>query len=419
MPKLFALIDCNAFYVSCERVFNPNLAKRPVVVLSNNDGCIIARSKEAKLLGIPMGAPLFQYQKLLDHHRVATCSSNYTLYGDMSQRVMQILREFSPDMQIYSIDEAFLIYEGDSPIEFGKQIRERVLKWTGIPVSVGLGPTKTLAKTANHLAKAMSNSGQVISLDTPESILKALEKLPVKEVWGIGSRISEFLRKEGIWSADAFRNCNDLWIRKHLGVVGLRMAWELRGTSCLPLEEAPPPKKSIISSRAFGRPITTLQELEEAVASHAARAGEKMRIQNSLASSIGVLLESHPFSERSTLFGEYVFPEPSAYTPYLIHRAKLIAQKIFNPALEFRKAGILLNGLIPKSSFQPDLFAPSHPSPERQERAMKLLDAVNQRAGYKALRFAAEGIEKPWQMRREQCSPHYTTSWEDLLKIKI
>lgn len=413
---MYALIDCNNFFVSCERAFNPRLNGKPVVVLSNNDGCIVARSREAKELGIPMGAPLFEYEKLIKQHGIITCSSNFSLYSDMSHRIMLTLQQFCPDIEVYSIDEAFLLCPSDDPIAFGKKIRQTVLQWTGIPVSIGIAPTKTLAKAANyHVKKCLELEG-IFYLSHAKMITDFLQLFPVEEIWGIGRRTSEKLRKHSIWSAAAFRDCHDDWISKQLGVIGLRIAWELRGISCLNLEEAPTPKKSIVSSRAFGRQVSNWEELAEAVAMHAARVGEKARAQGSLISSISVFLERHPFRSQPSLFGEITFPEATAYTPHLIHSAKVIAKRLFQQGILYRKVGVMIGGLVSEEAFQPDLFAVQALSIEKQQRAMKVLDAINCRS--QKLYFLAEGIQKSWKMKQSLCSPRYTTSWKELLVVK-
>lgn len=415
---MYALVDCNNFFVSCERVFNPHLNGKAVVVLSNNDGCIVARSKEAKDLGIPMGAPLFEYEKMMANHGVIICSSNFILYHDMSQRVMQTLGPFSPDIEKYSIDEAFLLCDPQDPIAFGKQMRERVLQWTGIPVSIGFAPTKTLAKAANYHAKKCPQFQGVFNLKDQAAITQFLQLFPVEEIWGIGRRLSEKLRQKGIWSAAAFRDCDDNWIRKEMGVVGLRIAWELRGIPCLNLQEVNPPKKSIISSRAFGKTVDQWDDLAEAVASHAARVAEKARAQGSLASAISVFIEQHPFRSAPTLFGQIILPEATAYTPQLIHYAKQIAQRLFHPSMQYRKAGVMIEGLVSQNAFQPDLFTIQRPSHKKQKDSMQTLDAINKRSNQRLLYFAAEGIQKSWKMKQSLCSPHYTTSWKELLHVK-
>lgn len=415
----FALVDCNNFYVSCERVFNPKLIGKPVVVLSNNDGCIIARSNEAKALGIPMGAPLFKIADLVKTQGVITLSSNFTLYGDMSERVMQILNQFTPDIQIYSIDEAFLHLTQKDTVAYARKIRETILQWTGIPVSIGIANTKTLAKVASHRAKKNPSAGGVCSLETQNEIDATLDYLPVTDIWGIGSRSGVTLRKFGIITAKDLRDANDALIKKQLKIVGLRTVWELRGTSCLPLEEAPPPKKSITCSRSFGKKIETLQELSEAIASYTSRAAEKLRNQDSLASILTVYVVLHPIIEgrQQAYHVRVCLPEATDYTPRLIHLAIAGVKELFQEGNVYRKAGIILDGLVSNQSYQQDLFSP--PPSEKQTRLMKAIDRINKHYDTKKVRSAAEGFEKPWSMKQDRRTPHYTTDWTEILKIKI
>lgn len=418
---MYALIDCNSFYVSCEQVFNPKLYRKPVVVLSNNDGCVIARSKEAKAAGIPMGALAFKNTELFKKLGVIVCSSNYALYGDMSRRVMETLRRFTPDMQVYSIDEAFLYLEASyATPEYAAKIKSTVLQWTGIPVSIGVAPTKTLAKVANHIAKGSPEFCGIYLLKEPVVIEAVLRKLPVEEVWGIGRNIAAALHSEGIRSAWEFCRADDAWIQKKFTIVGLRMAWELRGTPCLELEETPPSKKAIMSSRSFGKPVMSWDELAEALSSYTARAAAKVRSQKSAASFIDVLVETSPYRDEPhySNSAHITLPQPTAYTPELIHYAKHTLNRIFRKGLRYKKVGILLGGLVPEGCFQQDFFSSPIKDQKKQEALMKLIDKANQDYGKKVLRTAAEGFKQPWQMRREHCSKHFTTRWEDLLTVR-
>lgn len=418
---MFALTDCNNFYASCERVFNPKWIGKPIVVLSNNDGCVIARSNEAKALGIPMGAPFFQYRDLMRAHDVIVCSSNYTLYGDMSARVMRTLREFSPDMQIYSIDEAFLGLPEKGSYDYGMKIRSTVLQWTGIPVSIGIAATKTLAKVANKHAKKNPQSGGVYVLDNQKSIDEILDTLPLTEIWGIGRRLALRLNRKGIITAKDFRDADDALIKKSISVVGLRTAMELRGISCLPLDEVPPPKKSVTCSRAFGKPIDALPELQEAIASYAARAAEKIREQESLATSLLVFVELHPFVQDGTghFHVRVSLPEPTDYTPHLIYYAKAAVSELFQEGNRYRKAGIILDDLVPGQCYQGDLFAPQTIDKDKQRRIMRLVDTLNESYGYTIIQTAAEGVSNGWRMKQHFRSSKFTTDWDGLLKIKI
>jgi DNA polymerase V len=293
MQRVYSLIDCNNFYVSCERVFNPKLEGKPVIVLSNNDGCVIARSNESKALGIGMGVPVFKCKDLIKKHKIQVYSSNYTLYADMSQRVMDTLAQFTSDVEVYSIDEAFLSLSEFMSLnltEYARDIRSTVKRWTGIPVSIGIGSTKTLAKVANKLSKRNPQYGGVFDITSHTQMNELLEQIRVEDIWGIGRQYTKLLNQNGIYTALQLKNASDTWIRKHMSVSGLRTVWELRGISCIPLEEAPPSKKAIISSRSFGRPVESLEELKEAIASYISRASEKLRAQQSV-TSVGCVLD--------------------------------------------------------------------------------------------------------------------------------
>lgn len=422
-PKnLFALVDCNNFYASCERVFNPQLIGKPLVVLSNNDGCVIARSKEAKILGVPMGAPAFQYAELFKRHRVIVRSSNFALYGDMSHRVMQTLEHFSQDMQIYSIDEAFLDLshiDDCKALADCKEIRSTVLQWTGIPVSIGIAPTKTLAKAANLIAKKSASLEGVFSIDLSqnESILK---NIPVEEIWGIGRRMTNFLNRHSIKFAWDFATAKDDWIKKHLNIVGLRTAWELRGISCLPLEQLRANKKSITTSRSFSYRVTSLEELSEAIASYTAHAAEKLRDENSLAGALEVFLTTGTHGENSYYSNQahIKIPQPTSFTPALIQYAKKGLQCVYRPGFLYKKVGVTLHDLVSENCFQQDLFV-RQGNLHKQQTLMQLMDEANRRYGRNTLKFAAEGLSQQWKMKQDKRSPCYTTRWEDLLTIHI
>lgn len=419
---MFALIDCNSFYVSCERVFNPKLIGKPAVVLSNNDGCVIALSREAKALGIPMGAPYFQFKNILEAHGVAVYSSNYTLYGDLSARVMNVLSGFAARREVYSIDEAFLLLETKDLLNTAREIRNKVLHWTGIPVSIGIGATKTLAKVANKLAKKNPEKTQgVYLLDSPERVDYTLAQLPVTDVWGIARRCGLRLNRIGINTAKEFKDADDILIRKHLSVTGLRTAWELRGISCLRLEETYAAKKSVTSSKAFGKPIDNLEMLEQAVATYTARAAEKIREQKLLASSLLVFIELHPFrSEACNTFCQHLaLPEPTSYTPQLIAYAKSVLPRLFREGSCYRKAGIILENLVPETRYAQDLFSSHGPQFEKQKIVMKTVDNLNERFGRKTIYSAAEGIDPKWKMRQHLRSAHFTTDWNQILTIRI
>ncbi len=396
---MYSLIDCNNFFVSCELVFNPRLRGRPVVVLSNNDGCVISRSKEAKALGIPMGAPAFQCRELFNRHDVAVLSSNFELYGDLSQRVMETLETFGCAMEIYSIDEAFLETDKDE----GAAIREKVKRWTGIPVSVGIGATKTLAKAAGELAKKEPSG--VRHLEPKE-----LEKFPVEDVWGIGRKTAELLQGCGIRFAGQLCQQTDAWIQKHLSVAGLRLVMELRGISCLDFDEAPVPRKGMVTSRSFSRDITTLDELEEAVATFTARNAEKLRSEGSQTSFVSVFLcPRHSPSQEAYMR----LPVATGDTPALMGVAKRLVKEIFQPGTSYRKAGVMFQGISTEGTNQLDLFA------KKGKSIMPIIDALNRRQGKRAVFFAAEGVKQPWKTACSKRSARYTTNWEELLTVTL
>ena len=361
MPPVFALVDCNNFYASCERVFNPMLEGQPIVVLSNNDGCVVARSNEAKALGIGMGVPEFQIRSLLRARHVQVFSSNYTLYGDMSQRVMETLEQFCPDLEVYSIDEAFLSLVGFALrdlIEYGRQIRRTVKQWTGIPVSVGIAETKTLAKIANRIAKRTPDTGGVFDLLACSDRDALLGRVPVEEVWGIGRNYAHVLIQHGITTAVQLREVDDQWIRTHMGIVGLRLVMELRGVSCLDLEQCPAPKQSLTCSRAFGTLINTLAEMEEAVSVYTSRVAEKLRGERLAATVLTVFLTTNEFKDGPQYSNTLTLKLPIATdsTADLIRCALQGIRAIYRDGYHYKKAGVMLTGLVPASQTQADLF---------------------------------------------------------------
>jgi len=423
---MFALVDCNNFYASCERVFNPALEQRPVVVLSNNDGCIIARSEEAKALGIAMGTPEFKCREFLQKHDVAVFSSNYTLYGDMSARVMTTLEELAPAIEVYSIDESFLDLSGFGRFdleEFARTIRKTVRQYTGIPVSVGIGSTKTLAKVANRLAKKTPGYNGVCLLDTDDALHEALERTPVNGVWGIGRRWSRRLEQRSITTALRFSQVPAAWVRKEMHVTGAKVQAELRGQSCLPLEEVQPSKKSICTSRSFGRNVRERDELAEAVTTFAARGAEKLRKEGALASTVTVFVGTSPFEQPShrywgtrtlTLF------EPSQDTLVLTAAADRLLDELFRPGYTYRKAGVLYSGLLPAggSGANLSLFSETQGTRDpRHEKLMQVMDNLNRTYGRGTVRLAGESIEA-WKPVQEHRSPCYTTRWSDIIEVK-
>jgi DNA polymerase V len=416
MDRLFALVDCNNFYVSCERVFDPKLLNRPVVVLSNNDGCVISRSQEAKALGLTLGVPAFQCEAILKKHNGVMLSSNYTLYGDLSRRVMETLSAFTPEIEIYSIDESFLSLEGipGQPEQYGEKIKRTVYQWTGIPVSVGIARTKTLAKAANRIAKKESASG-IFVLANADETEKKLSSFKVEDIWGIGRRYASFLKSRGIDTALKLAQCDDQWVQKNLTIVGLRLVQELRGIPCLSLDPAAPPKKAICSSRSFSFLVESFDDLREALADYASNAAHKLRKQKSAASAITAFVSTNPFKDEPQYSNSatVIFSVPTNFTPQIIGASEKILAAIYRKGFRYKKAGVILSGIISDNSRQTDLFAPAG-SLEHHDRITSALDAVNKRYGKKSLVFASEGIAQSWQMRREKLSPSYTTRWDEL-----
>ncbi len=418
MSSIIAIVDCNNFYASCERVFNPKLEGKPVVVLSNNDGIIVARSAEAKSIGIKMGDPLFKVEHLVKKHEVQVFSSNYSLYGDMSNRVMTILEEFAPKVEIYSIDEAFIDFTGikiHDVTSYCRYIRDSIKKWVGIPVSIGIAKTKTLAKLANRIAKKDAQYDGVLNLLEFETLEPFLQNVEIEDVWGIGRQYTKKLKCRGINTAYQFSLQNDKWLKKNFTVMGLRTAYELRGISCISFENMHPDKKAIISSRSFGKRVTELSELREAVANYTSRAAEKMRRQNSAASIISVFLRTNPFKKDLPQYHNGVqamLPVPTDATNELLFYAMKGLEQIYKEGIIYQKAGIMLSGLVPYRSMQQSIF--DAVDRDRMSKLMKVVDKINSDWGDGSLVFAQSGVRKDWSMKREMKSPHFTTSWNQL-----
>lgn len=419
---LFALIDCNHFYVSCERAFRPDLEKMPVGVLSNNDGCIVALSPELKALGVERGVPYFKIKHLINKHKITLFSSNYALYGDMSFRVMSLLSRFSPEVDVYSIDEAFLSLN-DLPISdansYGQTIRTTIRQCTGIPVSVGIAPTKTLTKIANRVAKKSKNGTGVYTITEPAQRDELLKKTPVEDVWGIGYRYTKMLKKHGIKTAWDLTTMPDDWIRSKMTVVGLKTVEELRGKACLDMELVDEPKKGIVSSRSFGKPVEKKEEIHEATATYCLNAVSKLRQQNSLARRILVFITTNPFKDEPQYanYRERRLTGYSAYPPDFIKIAGDILQEIFREGYRYKKAGIMITDIIPENDAPLDIFETAYPD-DRRAQIMHCMDRINRKWGPGVITFAGAGIQKGWQMRREMLSQRYTTCWQELLRVK-
>lgn len=424
---LWALMDCNNFYASCERLFRPDLVKKPIVVLSNNDGCVIARSDEAKALGVPMGAPEFKVRHMLRHLGVAVFSSNYALYGDLSQRIMRVLGTVVPEVDVYSIDEAFAPLPpalASDPAGVGQAMRRRVAEWVGMPISVGIASTRTLAKLANRIAKRDPKHDGVFDMTHPAVDVDALlESVPVAHVWGIGNRQAERLRGRGILTARALRDADSLWVRQRLTISGWRTQQELRGIPCLATDDLPEARRSIRSSRSFARPVRDLAALREAVSTFAARAAEKARREGLVAARLEVHIRTsaHGQGLRCDDSVALSLPEICADTAMCIHYAQKGLERIFRPGYPYAKAGVLLYGLEPAYGRQGNLLSLLDGNAERtaaRERLMSTMDAVNVRYGRGSLRHAAEGVaDADWHMRQNHLSPRYTTAWKELPKL--
>ncbi|MNF63665.1 DNA polymerase V subunit UmuC [compost metagenome] len=419
--RAIALIDCNSFYASCERVFRPDLARTPIVVLSNNDGCVIARSADAKPF-VKMGEPYFQIKNTLRRHGILAFSSNYALYGDMSQRVMTLLEEMAPNTEVYSIDECFADLTGlpGDLVRVGREMRARVLRCTGIPVGVGIGTSKTLAKLANHGAKKwQQQTGGVLDIREPARRDRLLKACDVGDVWGIGRRMTEHLNAQGIKTAWDLAQADAWTLRKQFNVLVEKTARELRGVACLDLEEATPPKQEICCSRMFGKRLRDLAPIREAVATYAARACEKLRAQGSMCKQVRVSIRTGMFNPDEPKFAKGVaveLPYPTDDTRLITKAASEGLELIYRPGFAFSKAEVLLMDLRQPGEFTPDLFAPIQS--ERASKAMAVMDAINARWGRGAVRPGGVPVAPDWGMRRELMSQSYTTRLDQLWLVR-
>ncbi len=416
---VFALVDCQSFYCSCESIFEPRLWKIPLVVLSNNDGNVVALNEPAKLLGVPRGEAFFKVRHLVDAGKLVARSSNYTLYGDLSARTMATLGCFG-STETYSIDEAFLDM-GHVPAEeydsFAEEIRRTIRQHVGLPVRVGIGSTKTLAKLANHLAKKSSGVFDFTAIGDIEPILATL---PATAVWGIGPQSGKALAANGIDTALQLRDADRFWIRKRLGVVGLRTVLELQGISCLPLEQCPPARRSICVSRSFGKPVRSVVELKEAVATFTAQAAHKLRKNGLAAGALTVFVSSSRYKDNYfSNSASFQLLSETAHTPKLLTPALMLAEQLWRDDIIFAKAGVILTGLTESATIQLNLFEPYQTGIDLQERhLMETVDAVNTRYSQGSLRLGAQGIDQPWKTRAGFLSPRYTTRWSELPLVR-
>ena len=422
--RSIALIDVNNFYVSCERVFNPKLINKPVVVLSNNDGCAVARSNEVKALGVGMGAPWFKMKELAKQHGIIALSSNYALYADMSNRVMSILRDFSPDQEVYSIDESFLDLTGFQTrdlVRYGQQMRKRILKWTGLPVCVGIGSTKTLAKLANHCAKKRTVFNGVCNFNamTDDELDALLNDIAVGEIWGVGRKLAPKLEALGYNTVLDLKGANAIDLRQQFSVVMQKTIHELNGIVCMELEDVVPAKKQILSSRSFGFAVRDYNSLAESITLYMSRAAEKLRKQHSFAGSVYVYIRTSPFKPDDPFYSNGMTIPLATSTDdsrRLVRVALWGLKQLYRPNYNYAKAGVMLSELVTGEAVQTDLFSQVQVSVKSSE-LMAAMDRINHKMGKESIKLASEGFTRPWRMRQENKSPSYTTRWEDVPKV--
>ena len=417
-----ALVDCNSFYVSCERLFNPSIIKKPVVVLSNNDGCVISRSTEAKALGIKMGEPYFKVKAIVKKNDIKVFSSNYSLYGDISRRVMKTLKKFSPQIEIYSIDEAFLnlyLIKDEDLLEYGNKIRETVLKWTGIPTSIGIASTKTLGKAANHVAKKRATG--VVNLINSKETDKLLNEIKINDVWGVGRQLTKFYIKNGINTAYQLKNVSNSWIKKNTNVFGSRTAMELRGISCISLDIHQEKRKNCCVSRSFGKKVTKLEELKESITTHCLNAAEKIRIDNQTAKKITVFTRTSPFQKDKNYYAnskDIDLPIGTNDSIDLVKQALIALKSIYQKGYRYQKTGIILSGLKDIEIYKKNLFS-TIGNEEKRIKLMKAIDYTNIKYGRNALSIAQAGLKKKWNIKRQHFSKIDTACFDLLPTVRI
>jgi len=419
---MYGLVDCNNFYASCERVFNPKLNKKPIVVLSNNDGCVIARSNEAKKLGIKMGEPAFKITSLIKKYNIEIFSTNFALYGDMSQRVMNIIADTIPQIEIYSIDEAFLDlhqFKNEELLKVGRYIREKILKYTGLPVSIGIGKTKTLSKVANHVSKKEpSYKGVFMVEDSNQDNI--LEKIPIEKIWGVGSKSKKFLYYHGIKTAKQLKESKLKWIRTHLSITGERMVKELQGISCHGIDLSSNSKKSICTSRTFGKMVTSYNDLSSSIAMYTVRCAEKLRMQHSSAMLAHIFISTNPFRKNGKQYINYKtikFPIATHDTGEMLSYILKKLKAMYKEGYKYKKAGVIVSGIIPNSQVQCNIF--DSVNRLKSSKLIGVVDKINKKLGRDSIRYASQGYYRKWKLKQERLSPCYTTRWEDLLTINI
>ncbi|WP_456441245.1 Y-family DNA polymerase [Psychroserpens sp.] len=420
---MFALVDCNNFYASCERVFQPQYNNKPVAILSNNDGCVISRSDEAKALDLPMGAPAFKYEGFFKEHNIRIFSSNYPLYGDMSSRVMSILEQFTPDIEVYSIDEAFLQFKGFDNYNFndyGLQIRQRVLKWTGIPTSVGIAPTKALSKVANKIARKFpKQTNGVYVIDSEEKRIKALKWIKIESVWGIGRSLQKRLKSRNCINAYDFTQLSDEWVRTNMAVIGLRLKKELLGIPTLTLEEPIHQKKAIATTRSFEYTYSDLDNLRERISTFATSCAEKLRKQHSCCNMVYVFIKNNrhnkigePYKSISTIIN---LPYPTDSSLIISKYATEALKGIYKKGVHYKKAGVILMGLVPKNERQLNLFIAEN---TKHKTLMQTIDSINEKYESQKIKLGNQDLKRTWKMRQERLSPKYTTNVNEILTVK-
>lgn len=416
----YALVDCNNFYASCERLFRPELVGRPVIVLSNNDGCVIARSQEAKDLDISMGVPYFKIRELVNKEKVTVCSSNYALYGDLSARVMRVLEQAAPEVEVYSIDEAFMKLPSDDPEflqDFCRKVRTRIRRWVGIPVGIGIAKSRTLAKGANKLAKHQSDG--VYGLFSSAEVDAFNVSYPLDEVWGIGRGVLKRLKAQGIHSVKAFVQADESQIRRILGINGVKTQLELQQKDVITTETPPENRHSVMVSRSFGQPVYFLQDLKEAAVTFTTRACERLREMNLVTRSFSVYLRTNHYRQEQAYSGTRTIDLDKATNDsgWLSQLAAQLTESLFRPGLVYQKLGVCCQGLCDPQAFEMDLFGET--SVAGRDELWQAVDRINRQFGKRSVFQGGSGIDQSWQMQRQFCSPHYTTDWDDLLKIKI
>ena len=418
---MFALVDCNNFYASCERVFKPQLNGKPVAILSNNDGCVISRSDEAKAIGLPMGAPAFKFEHFFKANNVHVFSSNYALYGDMSERVMNILKQFTPDVEVYSIDEAFLAFKGFNHYNFnhyGLQIRHRIHKWTGIPTSIGIAPTKALSKAANKIARKFpEKTNHVYVIDSESQRIKALKWLPIEDVWGIGFRLAKRLRLLNVTTAYDFTLLSDDFVLKQFSITAFNLKKDLEGIPTLDLENNGPRKRAIATTRSFETTYSDLENIQERVATFAASCAEKLRKQHSSCNMIIVLLQSDRYKKDTPYYkrnATVVLPYATDSSMVICNHAKNAVKGIYNKGIRYKRAGVIVTGLVPTNNHQLDLFSKQDP---KHKPLMSAIDSINNKYGDYKIKLGNQDLTRTWKMKQERLSPKYTTDINDILRI--